>query len=393
MAGRGILTSPKLNRSQRFDPVRYVERKSEQASCMSRLHGMFEDLDRAHGIDPSLPIEEKRKLLHQRNRLDRRMRERGIGPYRPKPKEEDPFCLDEIRLAYLREMLDESGDTPDISPVVLTRYEPPNWFSDYGAHLKVKDLEKKGIPDLRDSRAITVTMDPKRYPDPETAYEIGKRHMRQFLYDLRGHLVRSVSRWSPKKRLKRKDIPYCWKLEFHVSGWPHWHIVLLWRKPIDLFKVNEFWGKGRTHVQRIKGETFKYLFKYVTKSATLPEWVLQRQRIRIFQASRGFYTCGPTASRPPGGKQKKRKVDDSLTLGEKIVRWGRTVTFRCDLKSSRRYRVILEDDFTDILVEEAREQLSGNPHVKIRGAHEIKTTNERVIKWLNKLNLTATGLN
>jgi hypothetical protein len=56
--------------------------------------------------------------------------------------------------------------------------------------------------------------------------------------------------------------------------------------PADL--VTHLWGFGRTDVKRIKTSEFNYLLKYVTKGPTLPDWVLQMPRLRIFQSSRGF---------------------------------------------------------------------------------------------------------
>jgi len=70
-----------------------------------------------------------------------------------------------------------------------------------GAWAKQRQLERKGFPsDLRNWRFVTLTVDPKLYPNPFMAWALGKRHLRQFVYLLKKKY--GIRRW-------------CRKLEFH----------------------------------------------------------------------------------------------------------------------------------------------------------------------------------
>ncbi|WFB34956.1 hypothetical protein P3T73_12385 [Kiritimatiellota bacterium B12222] len=215
------------------------------------------------------------------------------------------------------------AETMGEDQVTVIHSEPPNWITEQGVWKKRKDLEPR-FPKLGNARFITLTMDPNRYPDPEQAYEIGKRHMRQFLYTLAQELNGG------------ERIRYCWKLEIHKNGFPHWHLILLYRKKIDITVVREAWGKGRIDVQQIQGgQDFSYLFKYATKCQNdLPIWILERKQIRFFQSSPGFLLPDPNAkpksenqdAEPQAPTRKRRES----TLGERLNRWGRTYKFRTE---------------------------------------------------------------
>jgi hypothetical protein len=181
-----------------------------------------------------------------------------------------------------------------------------------------RKLEPK-MPGLRNARFITLTLDPSMFRDSQSGYEAGKRHMREFLYRL-------------DLALGQSRTPFCWKLEFHRSGWPHWHLILLHRSSISCRLLLDLWGLGRVEVQRIKGQTFDYLFKYASKELTnIPEWVLERKIVRFFQASPGFYTLALPSDRAPGQQKKCVEPDrpqarELSTIGERIKRWARSIS-------------------------------------------------------------------
>jgi len=170
--------------------------------------------------------------------------------------------------------------------------------------MKRAEIENKGVPEMRDWRMITLTLDPARFAGPKEGYEAGRDQMRRFLYVLREHFG---------------NASWCWKMEFHKSGWVHWHLCYGYRKKMteaELRLVEIMWGLGRTNVQRIRSWTFAYLFKYIGKAAyrggdgsSVPSWFQDHAvpgtpsvegkggsrpgsyaRARFWQTSRGFYT-------------------------------------------------------------------------------------------------------
>ena len=63
--------------------------------------------------------------------------------------------------------------------------------------------------------------------------------------------------------------------------------------------VSGLWGLGFVKVKRVKGNTWRYLLKYVVKgTGALPSWVLDYpKRIRVFQTSVGFYDSPSPAAK------------------------------------------------------------------------------------------------
>ncbi len=280
---------------------------------------------------------------------------------------------DEIQQAQTEQLeadLAQVYALPDGEPISVERFENANWFTDYGAHLKVKDIRKKGLPTFRDARFITLTTDPDRYPDPQRAYELGKRHLPQFVYLLSQFLG--------------KKIPYCWKLEFHKNGFAHWHIVLIHREFIPFEIINKCWAKGRTDIKRVRNNDWEYLFKYVGKAVDLPDWVLDYEQIRFFQASRGFYTnVQPCASGRSSGEHKKGNEREKLTLGQKIEKWGRTVVIRRPGDRCR-MRQVWADSFMSFFVDQGQKFCTEMHHQKaskrsFRGAWQVITSKDEVI--------------
>jgi hypothetical protein len=217
----------------------------------------------------------------------------------------------------------------------LRPYAPPSFFTTQGAWAKRRQLEAKGFPtDLRNWRFVTLTVDPKIYPDPFMAWALGKRHLRQFVYLLKKKY--NIRRW-------------CWKMEFHEPDedgrvYPHWHLLFDFKAKIDKDEIAALWGKGRTNIKRVDNESFEYLFKYAVKAVDcIPQWILDRTNVRLFQTSRGFFPAKTSAgdvdktkdevpsprqtAQGPGSETQNYRINDE-TIGERLERWSRYVVSR-----------------------------------------------------------------
>lgn len=162
----------------------------------------------------------------------------------------------------------------------LSAFYRETWFTCEGARLKARRLQAKGIPDLRNWRFITLTVD-DRESSPLEVYQRGKDRLRRFTEKWRDALGREV-RW-------------LWKLEMHEDGFPHWHMLVDYTQkiPPEFFgEVASWWGLGRVNIGRVRKKEMHYVFKYVCKGGqSIPDWVLDFPgRIRCVQASRGFFT-------------------------------------------------------------------------------------------------------
>lgn len=151
---------------------------------------------------------------------------------------------------------------------------------------------------------------------PSEAFDITRDRIRKIFYELRKGVE-----W--QGRIYRIDEAYCTKVEFHndEEGWPHFHIIWLTRRFVPSDMLSSLWGFGRTNVKRIQNDDFHYLLKYVCKDGKIPEWVQQRERLRIFQPSRGFLLPTGEPPRPksePTGQKRPR-----TTIGERLHKWER----------------------------------------------------------------------
>jgi len=213
----------------------------------------------------------------------------------------------------------------------ITSSQPANFITALGVFKKRKEIEKKGLPDFKDGRFITLTLDHNKLGDAESGYEIGKRHLRQFMYELRRKLG-----------VTQEQCPHAWKLEFHQDGWAHWHLIFLYRKKLPFEIVDACWRLGRTETQRVHSRELDYLFTYLTKDgASLPLYILDRKQVRFWQASKSFYTL-PRIQRKvePSPRQAsecsislnsletKKGIRKESTLGERLKRWMRTISIR-----------------------------------------------------------------
>ncbi len=260
------------------------------------------------------------------------------------------------------------GGIPEGSSV-LRPYNPASWFHKVGIW-KVLAKLKPRLPDVSGKLFLTFTFNPALFADPSLAFESGRDRLRRIFFKLRKGVE-----WEGKRYVI--DEPYCVKVEFHKNGWAHFHVVFLTNKHVPGPLLSHLWGFGRTDVRRIRNKTFHYLLKYVTKGGGLPEWVKGRTRLRIFQASRGFYPipCEPKAA-SDNAKGRKRRV---TLIRERLERWSKTAL----LQQGERVRQIqLGAPFADLLAEQILPvakagRYLGNGHIQINDASEI-------IVWIEK---------
>jgi len=203
-----------------------------------------------------------------------------------------------------------------MNAAVLREYIPASWFHARGIYKVIARLLPR-LPDVGGNLFLTFTVNPALYASPATAFEHARDRLRRIFHRLR----RGVT-WEGKKYII--DEPYAIKVEFHQNGWAHFHVVFLTRRFLPGALLNHLWGLGRTNVQRISNDKFHYLLKYVTKGGGLPTWVLSRPRLRIFQASRGFYIDTRRQAVPVLPPRPDRQKREESTLGERLNRWSKT---------------------------------------------------------------------
>lgn len=212
----------------------------------------------------------------------------------------------------------ELGPRIEVSP-----YQPANWYSEIGAQKKLLQLKNKGLPSFYNWRFVTLTVDPIKFKSAQSAYEYIKQRMRYFIRDL-------------KSFLDLKDLNYAWKLEFQENGMPHWHLLIDYRKPINVHELTRIWKHGRLDIQRCTDKEFPYTFKYCTKSIEgLPRWFLKYNRPRLFQSS-GIFTQKANDPDWSVSEEKEEEAETNFsspeTLGQRLKRYQTMVQFKKDGK-------------------------------------------------------------
>lgn len=208
--------------------------------------------------------------------------------------------------------------------VHVRAYSPPEWFTGSGVHKKRREIELRGLPSFTGWRFITLTIDQAAFTSrglgPLEAYLAGKDRMRRFL-----DRCREAGLWTD-------ETPWAWKLEFHQSGWPHWHLLAGRTSKMseaEMKLLTKLWGLGSTDVEMVRNEGFIYTFKYAFKpvyqrdesdefiedAVCVPDWFLDYMgvktvrvenpetgeftyelkpvsftKVRFWQTSKGFYT-------------------------------------------------------------------------------------------------------
>jgi hypothetical protein len=217
----------------------------------------------------------------------------------------------------------------------IKEFVPASWFHPVGI-FKVLARIWDRLPDVSGKLFLTFTLDPKNYANEEIAFEDSRDWLRKVFFKIR----RGVEH---EGRTYTIDAPYCIKVEFHESGWVHYHAIFLTRRFLPKELLAELWGLGWVKVQRISNQDFHYVLKYVTKADDLPDWIMQRKRLRVFQSTKGFLKPLPqsksAAVEDVLDDLTERKRRASYTMDERFCRWAcmgvirqngqaRTVRFR-----------------------------------------------------------------
>lgn len=227
----------------------------------------------------------------------------------------------------------------------IKEFIPASWFHPVGVY-KVLARFWDRLPDVSRMLFLTFTLDPKQYADEETAFEDSRDWLRKVFYQLRRGVVHKGKRYV-------LDAPYCIKVEFHESGWVHYHVILLTRRFLPKELLEELWDRGWVKVQRIDNNDFHYILKYVTKPAELPTWVRDRKRLRIFQTTKGFLKPLPSKSQAVACKSFRKRA--SFTMSERFARWGCMAVIRQNGKARTvRFRKPYRDIFDHLVLSAAR---------------------------------------
>ena len=139
----------------------------------------------------------------------------------------------------------------------IKEFIPASWFHPVGI-FKVLARFWDRLPDVSGKLFLTFTLDPKNYADEETAFEDSRQWLRKVFYQLRQGIEH-------EGKVYVIDAPYCIKVEFHESGWVHYHVIFLTHRFLPKELLAALWDRGWVKVQRITNQDFHYLLKYVTK--------------------------------------------------------------------------------------------------------------------------------
>lgn len=194
---------------------------------------------------------------------------------------------------------------------------------------------------MRHIQMWTLTVDPKRFEHASEAYikVAGERMIAELVRQLRKDGV-LISRH------------YFVMLEFHESGWPHWHLVLN-TKFVDKFRFQEIWNRLGTgdpdenfgFVAFSKGSSkgfqsalhaARYVTKYIIKQPKhgYPSWVMKRSnRIRRYSTSRLlFEEMGHIPQVKEEAKREREKYKMKKTIELRVAACGQG------------YRVFMQSD-------------------------------------------------
>jgi hypothetical protein len=197
------------------------------------------------------------------------------------------------------------GDEPTIKEFI-----PASWFHPGGIY-KVLARFWDRLPEVSGKLFLTFTLD----------------WLRKVFYQLRqgvGHAG----------KIYVIDAPYCIKVEFHESGWVHYHAIFLTRRFLPKEVLAALWDRGWVKVQRITTDEFNYLLAYVTKPDDLPAWVLKRKRLRVFQTTKGFLK--PLPPQPKARSLKEPRKRNSYTMAERFGRWACMAVIRVERQNGQR---------------------------------------------------------
>jgi len=278
------------------------------------------------------------------------------------------------------------GEVVIVSPAceqTIKEFIPASWFHRVGIY-KVLGRILDRLPDVSGKLFLTFTLNPKLYANEESAFEDSRGRLRKLFFQLR-HGVEYEG------KIYTIDAPYCVKVEFHESGWVHYHVIFLTRRFLPKELLAELWGLGWVKVQRITNADFHYLLKYVTKPEDLPEWLKKRKRLRVFQTTKGFLKTPPQRKRAPKiefDPLRPKELRASYTIEERFSRWACMGVIRLNgMARTMRFRVPYRDIFDHLVLSAA---LDG----RYKGSGEIIIPRkEGITSWLKIQNNLLTTTN
>ena len=253
----------------------------------------------------------------------------------------------------------------------IKEFIPASWFHPVGI-FKVLERFWDRLPDVSGKLFLTFTLDPKNYADEETAFEDSRDWLRKLFFQLRHGVEHEGKTYVI-------DAPYCIKVEFHESGWVHYHAIFLTRRFLPKELLAALWDRGWVKVQRITTEDFHYLLKYVTKPADLPAWVLKRKRLRVFQTTKGFLKPLPPEPKTISLKEPRKRA--SYTMDERFWRWACMAVIRQNGQARTfKFRMPYREIFDQLVLSAA---LAG----RYKGSGEIIIDRKEVLKpWIQMQN-------
>lgn len=161
---------------------------------------------------------------------------------------------------------------------------------------------RDGLKHWRSVLMLTLTVDPKRYENAESAF-IEIRQKRRV-----AELIRKLNRDGV---LKTRE--FTKTIEFHKNGWPHYHL-LVEASFVSKYKLQAAWKIGHCWVSKNDFESMDHAINYATKyivktdeddGFAFPDWVLDfKGKVFRFSTSRGL--CN-TRKQP---KRKKKSTGD-----------------------------------------------------------------------------------
>lgn len=259
----------------------------------------------------------------------------------------------------------------------IKEFIPASWFHPVGI-FKVLMRFWDRLPDVSGKLFLTFTIDPRNFADEEAAFEEGRAWLRKVFYQLRQGVEFEGKNYVI-------DAPYCIKVEFHESGWVHFHAIFLTRRFLPKPLLFELWGLGWVKVQRISNKDFHYVLKYVTKPGDLPAWVLKRKRLRVFQTTKGFLKPLPPEPKTISLKEPRKRA--SYTMDERFWRWACMGVIRQSGKARTiKFQIPYRELFDQLVLSAALDgRYKGNGEIVIN-------RKDGLIKWLKMQNqLKATS--
>lgn len=119
------------------------------------------------------------------------------------------------------------------------------------------------------------------------------------------------------------------KLEFQQGGWCHFHLVIVWPRPIDWALIERCWGHGFIDVRRFEAHHVGYMSKYFGKSDPCPAFLMHEKprSVKIIAASPGFWL--DTVKRDyPESIDPFTRLPGYVPIGDRIERGRHTIIVR-----------------------------------------------------------------